>query len=410
MEKISEMIKRLCPDGVEKVPLWEITAWDKKFNAVDKSMQKKIIKYNYLLAKELDDIIDNSGDIRILYTTEDIAYTTEEKAEGIISEGEVVAIPWGGNPTVKYYNGRFVTGDNRIATSLDKSRLDNKYLYYWMVSQLDVISTFYRGAGIKHPSMFCVLTMELPLPPLLIQQEIVRILDSFTSLITNLETELASRQKQYEHYRNELLTFDENDESVEWKTLGEVITRLRTGLNPRVHFKLNTADAIGHYVTVRELKGFSIEVDDKTDRINEAAIRRINERSKLKEGDVLFSGTGTIGRTAIVEEEPRKWNIKEGVYALTPNLKMITSRFMIYSLHTIGVVTQIENKAGGSTVKSIPMTELKNIIIPVPSLIRQQEIVSTLDTFESLISNIKQELEARKKQYEYYREQLLTFE
>lgn len=124
------MIKELSPEGVEKVPLWEITAWDKKFNAVDKSMQKKIIKYNYLLAKELDDIIDKSGDIRILYTTEDIAYTTEEKAEGKISEGEVVAIPWGGNPTVKYYNGRFVTGDNRIATSLDKKRLSNKFLYY----------------------------------------------------------------------------------------------------------------------------------------------------------------------------------------------------------------------------------------------------------------------------------------
>ena len=201
MEKISEMIERLCPEGVEKVPLWEITAWDKKFNAVDKSMQKKIIKYHYLLAKDLDDLVDDSGDIRILYTTEDIAYTTEEKAEGKISGGEVVAIPWGGNPTVKYYNGRFVTGDNRIATSLDTSRLNNKYLFYWMLGQLDIISTFYRGAGIKHPSMFSLLTLEIPLPPLPIQQEIVRILDSFTQLQSHLEAELASRQKQYEYYK-----------------------------------------------------------------------------------------------------------------------------------------------------------------------------------------------------------------
>lgn len=76
MSKIEEMVKRLCPNGVERVPVWRYTAWDKKFNAVDKSMQKSINKYKYLLAKDLEEIKDNSGDIRILYTTEEIAYTT----------------------------------------------------------------------------------------------------------------------------------------------------------------------------------------------------------------------------------------------------------------------------------------------------------------------------------------------
>ena len=388
MEKISEMIERLCPEGVETLPLGSI---------LDYEQPGKYIVKNTDYVDEGIPVLTAGQRFLLGYTNEDTGiYQASKENPTIIFDDFTTSFHW-------------VDFDFKVKSSamkmlrLKREDVVFRYVYYCMC-EIGYIPVEHSRQWISLYSNF-----EIPLPPLSIQQEIVRILDSFTSMITNLETELASRQKQYEFYRNELLTFDDNDESVEWKTLGEGITRLRTGLNPRVHFKLNTADAIGHYVTVRELKGFSIEVDDKTDRINEAAIKRINERSKLKVGDVLFSGTGTIGRTAIVEEEPRKWNIKEGVYALTPNLKMITSRFMIYSLHTIGVVTQIENKAGGSTVKSIPMTELKNIIIPIPSLIRQQEIVSTLDTFESLISNIKQELEARKKQYEYYREQLLTF-
>lgn len=390
MEKISEMIKRLCPEGVGNIKLEDVV------NILD-SQRKPVSKdsriagvYPYYGANGIQDYVDDYiFDGTYILLGEDGSVINEDKS-----------------PILHWVSGK-IWVNNHAHILENKGNANLRYIYY-ALSETDV-SDIVRGTPPKL-NQANLRSIEIPLPPLSIQQEIVRILDSFSSMITNLENELASRQKQYEFYRNKLLTFDENDESVEWKTLGEVITRLRTGLNPRVHFKLNTADAIGHYVTVRELKGFSIEVDDKTDRINEAAIKRINERSKLKVGDVLFSGTGTIGRTAIVEEEPRKWNIKEGVYALTPNLKMITSRFMIYSLHTIGVVTQIENKAGGSTVKSIPMTELKNIIIPIPSLIRQQEIVSILDTFESLITNIKQELDARKKQYEYYREQLLTFE
>ena len=108
--------------------IWELTIWDKKFNGVDKLMQPKVIKYHYYLANELTNLERNDGDIRILYTTDKVAYTSSEDVEGNISEGEVVAIPWGGNPTVKYYHGKFVTADNRIATSNDTTVLNNKFL------------------------------------------------------------------------------------------------------------------------------------------------------------------------------------------------------------------------------------------------------------------------------------------
>src|SRR5699024_641589 len=89
-------------------------------------------------------------------------YTTEELAGDYLAEGEIVCIPWGGMPNVKYYKGKFVTGDNRIATSLDTQILDNKFLYYWMQANLDIIASCYRGAGIQHPSMRSILLLQIP--------------------------------------------------------------------------------------------------------------------------------------------------------------------------------------------------------------------------------------------------------
>ena len=86
--------------------------------------------------------------------------------------------------------------------------MDNKFLYYFLLSKLDVISSFYRGSGIKHPSMYHVLEMLIPIPPLPVQTEIVRILDALTALTSELTSELILRQKQYEYYREKLLSFD----------------------------------------------------------------------------------------------------------------------------------------------------------------------------------------------------------
>ena len=134
MTKLEQLIEQLCPDGVEFVPLWSVTIWDKKFNSVDRKKQEKVINYPYLLASKLFSLEVENGDVFLLSTGEQTGWTTEDLAGKYLCEGEVVTIPWGKSRAVtdciKYYKGKFVTADNRIMTSSDLNTLNNKYLYY----------------------------------------------------------------------------------------------------------------------------------------------------------------------------------------------------------------------------------------------------------------------------------------
>ena len=379
MSKVEELLAKYNPEGVDNIPLWELTAWDKKFNAVDKSMQKKVIKYKYYLAKDLDALVDDTGDIRILYTNEKVAYTSEEKCNGNICEGEIVAIPWGGTPTVKYYNGKFVTGDNRIATSLDTKILNNKYLFYWMISQLGTIADFYRGAGIQHPSMSSVLSMEIPLPHIKVQEEIVKILDSFTNLIDALNEELSLRQKQFEYYREKLLTFDEEPTSIFKFTKvlrGKRLTTKELSDNAKYPVYHGGTEPIGYY--------------------NEYN-RDANTVMVINVG----ASAGTIGSC-----NQAFWS-SDGYYCLSHNQK-IHNKFLYYSL--LIREYKIKSQVRYAGIPTLDQKVIENIQLFIPSLAIQQSIVEKLDAFESLISSLKEEIALRQKQYEYYREKLLTFD
>ena len=195
--------------------------------------------------------------------------------------------------------------------------------------------------------------------------------------------------------------------------LDALIYSLNTGLNPRHFFKLNTDDATNYYITIREIRDGKIIPTEKTDHINDKALELCNNRSNLEIGDVLFSGTGTIGETAVITEEPKNWNIKEGVYAIKPNPNMILPKFLRYLLMSESVKQTYMKKVTAGTVRSIPMKELRKILISLPLIEEQQRIVSILDRFDTLCndltSGLPAEIEARKKQYEYYRDKLLTF-
>ena len=228
MSRLDELIQEKCSNGVEYVPLWSVTIWDKKFSSVDRKKQPKVKDYPYLLASDLFALQVDNGNVFLLSTGEQTGWTTEELAGENLREGEVVTIPWGKSRAVtdciKYYKGKFVTADNRIMTSNDAEKLNNKYLYYWIMSQGKTIDTFYRGSGIKHPDMAKVLDMEIPIPPLEIQREIVRILDNFTNLTAELTAELTARGIQYSYYRNKLLTFHSDTKIVQLADIADIGT------------------------------------------------------------------------------------------------------------------------------------------------------------------------------------------
>ena len=198
--------------------------------------------------------------------------------------------------------------------------------------------------------------------------------------------------------------------TVEWKELGEVVHSIKTGLNPRKFFQLNPTDATNYYITVREISGHKIVPSEKTDLINNEGLMLCQNRSNLESGDVLFTGTGTIGNVAIIEETPTNWNIKEGVYSIKPKKEIICSKFLMYIFESERVKKDIEGRKAGGTVKSVSMTEMKKVKIPVPPIKIQEKIVQILDKMTEYVTELTSELTSRKKQYSFYRDKLLSFE
>ncbi len=409
MTKLEKLIEELCPNGVEYKTLGDIATDIYRGAGITRNQVTEdgtpCVRYGEIYTTYgvfFDKCVSNTdesliqskkyfeyGDILFAITgesVEDIAKSTAYVGnEKCLAGGDIVVLKHNQNP--KYLSYVLSTTTARIQKS--KGKVKSK---------------------VVHSSVPAIKEIRIPVPPLEVQAEIVKILDNFTELTAELSAELSARKKQYEYYRDDLLTFDGG---IEHKALNDVIVSLNTGLNPRQFFKLNTDDATNYYITIREIRGGRIVPTDKTDLINDEALRLCNNRSNLEIGDILFSGTGTIGETAVIIDEPNNWNIKEGVYAIKPDSKFVLSKFLRYLLMTESVKQAYMKKVAGGTVKSIPMSELKKIILPIPPIKDQERIVEILDRFDKLCNDINEglpaEIEARQKQYEYYRDKLLTF-
>ena len=390
MSKINQLIQNLCPAGVEY-----------------KKLEDVLTIKNGRDYKQFGD-----GDVPVYGSGGIMTYINTA-----VYDKPSVLIPRKGSLDKLYYvDTPFWNVDTIFYTDIDTSLVEPKYIYYYLEGQH--LERLNKAGGVPSLTQAVLNKVQLPVPPLEVQREIAHILDSFTELTTELTAELTARKKQYEFYRNKLLTFGDvrggATSDVIWRTLGEVIVSLNTGLNPRQFFKLNTDDACNYYVTIREIQNGTIAFSDKTDKINDEALKLCNNRSNLEVGDVLFSGTGTIGETAVISKPPTNWNIKEGVYVIKPRKDMINSRFLMYILRTDVMKAAIAKKVAGGTVKSIPMAEMRKLQIPVPPLDTQKRLVNVLDNFESICTDLNiglpAEIEERKKQYEYYRDKLLSFQ
>lgn len=401
------MIKRLCPEGVKKVKLNSLcasisTGLNPRTNF---KLNEDGAMLNYVTVKEIA-----TNKIVFSNSTDKIS----DKAKAIINKrsrlekGDILFSGIGTIGKVVYVDIETDNWDCSESVFLLKPNelVYGKFLSYTLISRA-VISQYEScaaGAIMKGVRKATLENLDIPLPPLPIQQEIVRILDSFTSMITNLETELASRQKQYEHYRNKLLTFDKNDESAEWKTLGEIMTISR-GASPRPIKNYITTDEQGiNWIKIGDVAPNAKYITKSKEKITTEGAKHSRY---LRKGDFILSNSMSFGRPYILSIDGC---IHDGWISMSGFGDFVDSNYLYQILNSYIVQSYWKSKANnGGAMTNLNSEIVSNTIIPIPIFQRQQEIVSILDTFESLISNIKQELDARKKQYEYYREQLLTF-
>jgi type I restriction enzyme, S subunit len=292
--------------------------------------------------------------------------------------------------------------------------LSPRYLYQVLSSDafFDYNMQHSKGAKMPRGDKSKIMEYSFPIPcpgdpekSLAIQAEIVRILDTFTELTTELTTELAARKKQYNHYRDQLLSFEEGD--VEWKTLDEVAS-FRRGSFPQPYGNSEWYDGKGDmpFVQVADVADFGFVLHKNTKQ----RISRLAQPKSVfvKTGTVIVSLQGTIGRVAITQYD---CFVDRTLAIFTSYKEEINKKYFAHQLRA--KFEKEKEYARGSTLKTITKEEFSKFQIPIPPLAEQVRIVAILDKFDTLTHSISEglprEIELRQKQYEYYRDMLLNF-
>jgi type I restriction enzyme S subunit len=276
-----------------------------------------------------------------------------------------------------------------------KANTNFRYVYYAM-QQIRFVPQQHQRHWISKYSHF-----QIPIPSLEEQKRIVGILDTFTDSIENLKQQIAQRRKQYEHYRDQLLDL-EGKEGVETKTLGDFCDTLSGFPFDSSKFKDEGIQLMRGANIKRGYFDFSQDLN-KYWESSEGL-----EKYLLKANDIIISMDGSlVGKSfCYLKKEHLPLLLVQRVARIRTkeNFKflyyVITKEFPFY----------VEKKKTAGAIPHISMKDINSFPVPLPSKIEQQRIVSLLDTFEASISNLEAQLEQRQKQYEYYRNQLLTFE
>ncbi|GAA8937748.1 restriction endonuclease subunit S [Helicobacter pylori] len=410
MHKIERLLQTLAPKGVEFRKLGEV------INILKGKQLNKELLLDYGEYPVMNGGIHASG-----YWNE---YNTDYP-KIIISQGGASA------GYVNYMISKFWAGAHCYTIELNSKKLNYKYLYYFLKNSQIILMKSQLGAGIPALNKADIETLTIPIPPLEIQQEIVKILDAFTEL----NTELKARKKQYEYYQNMLLDFKDINsnhqdakEKLAQKTYPKRLKSLLQTLAPKgVEFRklgdigeftrgngLLKSDLqdkgrpVVHYGQIHTQ--YNLSIDKTISYVNDALFHRLK---KAKPNDILIATTSEnvkdVGKSiAWLGNEEIAFSGDMYSYSTNENPK-----FIIYYFQTWFFQKEKEKKITGTKVMRIHENDLKKITIPIPPLEIQQEIVKILDQFSilttDLLAGIPAEIEARKKQYEYYREKLLSF-
>lgn len=383
MSKLQELIQELCPNGVEY----------KKLGEVCELSRGKVYSKTY--------IIENSGDYPV-YSSQ----TANDGALGKIStydyDGEYLTWTTDGAyaGTIFHRKGKFSITNVCGLITIKSPDLLIRFLYYWL--SIKAKEHVYSGMGNPKLMSNQMAPIEIPIPPLEVQEEIVKILDRFAEYAAELQAELQARQEQYEFYRDKLLSFNNingvGDASVTWMKMSEIgdicmckrIMKEQTNNISGVPFyKIGTFGKVADAYISREL------YEDYKERF-----------SFPVKGEILISASGTIGRTVVYDGKDAYFQDSNIVWIHNDETKVLNK--YLYHYYKL-----IEWNVEGGTIKRLYNNNLAKTQIAVPSLSEQERIVTILDKFETLVSDLSQglpaEIAAIQEQYEYYRNRLLSF-
>lgn len=301
---------------------------------------------------------------------------------------------------VKYYSGRFEAYQRTYVLTNFSHNVKARFLLHIIKQGLKYyLENNTNKAAMSYIVISTLKSFPIPIPPLEIQEKIVQILDKMTEYVTELTSELTSRKKQYSFYRDKLLSFEDEVYQVEWKTLGDIgkvsmcrrILKNQTSDDGEVPFyKIGTFGRVATSYISREL------FEDYKLRF-----------SYPKLGDVLISASGTIGRTVVFNGEDSYFQDSNIVW-LDHDESQVLNRYLYYFYQM-----NPWKVSDGGTISRLYNGNIEKTRIPVPSLEIQSRIVQVLDNFDTVCNDLNiglpKEIELRQKQYEFFREKLLTF-
>ncbi len=377
MKNLETLIQELCPDGVEFVKLGECCTFKRGTTITAKNAI--------------------AGDVPVLAGGQKPAYyhnVSNRTGETIVVAGSGAYAGYVSYWTIPVFlsDSFSVQPDNRLVA---------KFVYYYLKNIQQKIFATKKGSGVPHVHGSSIAKFEIPLPPIEVQTEIVRILDKFTSL----EAELDYRKRQYEYYRDKLLSYDNvGGQEVEWKKMSEVCKNICSGGTPLTS-KPEYYD--GNIPWLRTQEVDYCEIHSTLRNITQLGLE--NSSAKMIPANcVIVAMYGATAAKVAINKIPLCTN------QACCNLEIDEKQALVrYVYQWICKQYEVLKAMGEGSQHNINAKKVKDFEIPIPSLEEQHRIVSILDRFESLTTSLQSglpaEIAARRQQYEHYRDKLLTF-
>ena len=411
MSKIFDLINELCPDGVEFMEVEEVFIM--KNGYTPSKANKDFWENGTIPWYRMEDIRENG---RIL--SESIQKITPKAVKGgkLIPKNSIIVAT-----TATIGEHALAIADsflmNQQFTSftireLLKDKLDIKFVFYYFFKICEWCKQNTNSSSFPSVDMAKLKKVKFPVPPMEVQREIVRILDSFTLLTAELTAELTARKKQYEFYRDFLLSFDELDKNgggCELKMLGEICELIRGNGLQKKDFVESGVPAI-HYGQIYTYYG---TFASKTKSF--VSIDTARNLKKVNFGDVVITNTSEnlqdVGKAVVYLGKEQA--VTGGHATILKPKNTLLGKFFVYLSQTAYFYNEKVKYAKGTKVIDVSASDMSKILIPVPSLQTQQKVVEILEKFDTLVNSITEglprEIELRRKQYEHYRELLLNF-